>query len=202
MWKSERLFKPFEISVQQRLFAAAKTLLLCDTFPQTVAEASVMAWFEIKAWSHEGFVYRKKKSCDEGNYAYSILFFTFLKVARGARRDALHGLVNVFPGLMPFDGDNEDHMMERQGDIIECMLAKASLTGLAIGRRDRLDRMRFHQKLKEFMDDFLLLTQCLCGEYVPCMYRPPTRNVVQELSLVLHRDGDLAISVQSCRDGV
>ena len=74
MWERERLSKPYEIGIQQRMFAAAIEMLRCDTFLQTVREASQLTTKEIKIWSHEGFIYRKKRSFDEGNYAYSVLF--------------------------------------------------------------------------------------------------------------------------------
>ena len=66
-------------------------------------EASQLTWAEIKKWSNEGFVYRKKRSFDEGSYAYSVLFFVILRVARGEASEALHGLLTVFPCLMPFE---------------------------------------------------------------------------------------------------
>ena len=198
IWKRERLSKPYLLGIQQRMFASAASLLLCDTFLQTLREASHLSWKEIKKWSGEGFVYRRKRSYDEGNYAYSVLFFVILRVARGEASEALHGLSKRFVGLilMPFDGYDEDKMVERQGDIIECMLAKASLTGPAIGHRDRRDRIRFHQKIKEFLDDFTHLTQCLCGEWMPYIHRPPTQNCVQELDFVLRRDEAIALSIQ------
>ena len=200
IWKRERLSKPYLLGIQQRMFASAASLLLCDTFLQTMREASQLTWAEIKKWSNEGFVYRRKRSYDEGNYAYSVLFFVILRVARGEASEALHGLLKRFVGLMLSDGYNEDKMVERQGDIIECMLAKASLTGPAIGHRDRGDRIRFHQQIKEFLDDFTHLTQCLCGEWTPYLSRPPTRNVVEELDFVLHRDEAIASSVQNVID--
>ena len=74
--------------------------------------------------------------------------FAFPTLATGEADEALRDLLTIFPGLWPSHDVNEDKMVERQGDIIECMLAKASLTGDAICRLDRLDRNRFHQKLK------------------------------------------------------
>ena len=106
---------------------------------------------------------------------------------------------------MPFDGYNEDKMSGRQGDIIECMLAKASLTGPAIDEASVRDRIRFHRELVKFMDDFTTLTQCLCGEWMPYIHRPPihrppTHFVVEELDFVLRRDEAIASSVQNVID--
>ena len=143
---------------------------------------------DLKEWSHHGFIYRKKRSCDEGNYIYSVLFYWMLRLSENTfrgRATPVEAIIQKHPGLTPFTETGHDYNEEKlwgfQGDIIEHILAICREQGPAIPRGVAKDRQQCHDAIKCFSDTWDDVMHCLNRCYVACGRRPPTHNLVHEL---------------------
>ena len=176
--KNVRLHLSIMRSCVDTLLASDTLVSVCDS----VAEADKK---QLNKWSRSGFTYRKRRSCDEGNYLYSILFYwlhTRAEVTFGLA-NPLQRVVRRYPSLFPFtDGDyNEEKCWAFQGDIIECLLAQCSETGAAIPDDVKKDRQKCLVAIKRFADRWDDVVHYLSRCYVPCQYRPPTHNLADSL---------------------
>ena len=170
----------------KKMIAAADALLQTETFTQMCIEAMTTDKDEIKNLSYDGYVYRKGRSFDEGNYLYSVLFVMMDRRAHGESALVLRGLLRAHPSMWTFLDCNEDKLYEFQGDLIECILHQARLTGSGIASDERADRNKSHRAIVVFADCWNELMCYLNSTYAPCWNRPPTLNLVDNMLYALH----------------
>ena len=128
----------------------------------------------------------EKRSCDEGNYLYSVLFYWMLQLSKDTFRghaNPVAAIIQKHPSLTPFEnGDyDEEKLWCFQGDVIEHILAIYREQGPAIPRGVAKDRQNCHNAIKRFADTWDDVMHCLNRCYVACWRRPPTHNLVHEL---------------------
>ena len=115
--------------------SAVDTLLQSETFLDVSHAAARAAKREFKIWSRSGFACRRRRSCDEGDYCYSPLFFGLVARANGNLTGEPHLLdaaIRRHPHLMPLDDYNEEKLWCFQADVIECHLSRCRDAGVAI----------------------------------------------------------------------
>ncbi len=99
--------------------------------------------------SHEGAVFRHGRSCDEGNWPYSLLFQMLLKAVTDDH--CLHTLGKTYQSLAVNSQSSMD-ALSLQGDVIEVVLAICREQGPAVQRPLQADRRLVHQSVKSFAD--------------------------------------------------
>ena len=172
--------------IVKKMIAAADALLETETFMQMCIEATTTRQDEIKDLSYDGFTYRQGRPTDEGNYLYSVLFVMMDRRAGGESALALRGLLRAHPSMWTFLDCNETKLYEFQGDLIECILHQARVTGSAIADYERPDRNKARRAIVVFANGWNELMRYLNRMYVPVSYRPPTLNLVDEMLYALH----------------
>ena len=167
------------------MMTAVDTLLSSDSFADICLELACSTQEELKAFSKQGFTYRRCRPCDENNYTYSLLFNAMNARAQGRSRLSLDSLLNAHHALLPSEDRDEARLYSDQGDIIECLLAKCRMTGPAIPAFVVPDRIMCGRAIVSFSDDWGHTMHYLNRWFVPCRFRPPTQNVIKEMLFVL-----------------
>jgi len=121
---------------------------------RTLVEAATFIYSNsrqrFKARSHEGAVYRKGRSCDEGNWPYSLLFQMLLKTVLTGDH-CLRTLGEKYPSLA-VNAQSSMDALSLQGDVIEVVLAICREQGPAVERPLQTDRRLVHEAVKCFAD--------------------------------------------------
>ena len=163
-----------------------EALLSVDGFVDSVcSRILLMERAEFEAWSAEGAVYHPscRSSTDAGNWIYFFLYVWMVQRARvlpdqqgnsllllGTRYASLH-LDALYTGTT----------VEIAGDVIECLLAEARLTGPVVCPRQRTLRISAGHHMREFCNQASHLVQILCdNEFVSCKQFLDPREILQD----------------------
>ena len=151
MWNFHRLL---EDGAFARIVTLRKVMLtiLRNPLVREVLEDILQDRIDMKAESHGGHVFVKKRRLDLGNYKYAFLFCSLARLSRHEKNDteALFKLLGKTYTTLAINAPFTDTMLWKKGDVMECILSKSLLTGAAIDADLKVHRHGMQQSFREF----------------------------------------------------
>ena len=153
MWNMESLLDASSFARIQILFECMKKILK-NPLISKVLEGILADEINVKQFSHCGAVFysRQRRFCDLGNWKYSFLFCSLARLSRTccARNNALFNALGERFGALQVNAKYSDKMIEKKGDIIECILAESLRDGVTMEPEWNIWKYEFQRDMRAF----------------------------------------------------
>ena len=150
MWNFQNLLNGKKLCVLQCRLPTC--VILRNPIVVNVLHRILAHEIDIKAESHNGSVYIKRRHVDLGNFKYAFLYCSLARLAREYTSEVygLFVLVGKRYSALQINAPFTDGMLWKKGDVIECFLAESLLTGAAIDPVLKPDRHALQQSFRDF----------------------------------------------------
>jgi hypothetical protein len=158
------------------------SILANPTIDEVLEELVLGTGVDLKLDSYDGAVYYKGKGRDLGNYKYSFLYCCLYRLCR---RGAFRSTEQLFSQLaerhttLALHAPYTCNMISMKGDVIECVLSRSRITGIAV---DPLLCPPRHALQKSFRDFDSGVDDIYRAAF--CSWKGPPRHV--DMPIVAH----------------
>ena len=153
MWNMDALLLPRSMARIHVLLDCMKNMMKNPIIAK-VLEGILADEIDVKEFSHGGAVFyrRSRRLCDLGNWKYAFLYCSLARLARTccSRSNALFIALGERFGALHVNAKYSAKMVERKGDIIECILAESLRDGVTMEPEWNIWKYEFQRSMRIF----------------------------------------------------